>query len=143
MKTMVKIPILLFALLFSISLQAQDKKNIIKTSLVFPVAQIIEISYERVLDTEKSLQLSVLAGGDMEIGLIPEFRFYLSDDQIAPSGIFIAPFAMVSGSIGGGGIMVGIQRLFKSKITIDADLGPFVTGHGVAVWGGINMGLSF
>lgn len=143
MKTKPALAILFFWIFIIGNLNAQEKKNLLKTSLVLPVAGIIEISYERVIDTEKSLQLSLFVGGNMEIGLLPEFRFYLSDDQIAPSGIFIAPFAMLTGDFGGGGLMVGIQKLFKSKISLDADLGPFVTNHGVAVMGGINLGFAF
>jgi hypothetical protein len=136
----------LFFLVFCLlagSLNAQVKKNLIKTSLVFPLAEIFEFSYERVINADKSVQLSVFAGGSMDIGIMPEFRYYLSENQVAPNGVFIAPFAMLSSQFGGGGIMVGIQKLFKEKISLDASLGPFVTGDGVAVMGGLNLGFAF
>jgi len=124
-------------------LNAQVRENLIKTSLAFPLGEILEISYERVFSTETSAQISVFLGGGLEAAIMPEFRYYLSETKVAPNGVFVAPFVFAGAEIGGGGIMVGVQRLFKERISLDASLGPFVSGEGVAVMGGLNIGIAF
>lgn len=130
-------------LLFSSSLSAQIKKNVIKTSLVFPLGNVFELSYERVINADKSFQISGFVGGGIDAAIMPEFRLYLSEGREAPDGVFVAPFAMVATDIGGGGVMVGVQKLFKQKISLEACLGPFITTDGVAVMGGLNLGFAF
>ena len=127
---------------FSIILNAQ-KKNIIKTSLIFPLAESFDISYERILNDEMSLVIEGIIGS--EFGAIsPQFRYYLSEKNIAPTGAFVSPFGMIgSDGMTGGGVMVGYQRLFKEKLSLDAYIGPGIYVEAIAVWGGINLGFAF
>ena len=133
---------IVFLLLALGSVSAQVKKNLIKTSLVRPLGEVFEISYERVTNDDLSFQVSGFFGGDM-LGIMPELRYYLNENKIAPNGPFIAPFLFLGDRIGGGGVMVGIQQLFKDKISLEASLGPFITSDGVAVMGGLNLGFAF
>ncbi|MCB8999194.1 MAG: hypothetical protein H6540_03885 [Bacteroidales bacterium] len=143
MRKSILILILSLVTVFSQQIYAQEKKNLVKTSLVFPLAEVLEISYERILKNDKSLQLNSFIGGKSGFGLMPEFRFYLSENKHAPTGIFIAPYAIVAFETSGAGLMVGAQQLFKDKISIEASLGPMLTGDGVAAMGGINIGFAF
>jgi hypothetical protein len=135
--------IIVFILFNLVNLNAQVKSNLIKTSLVFPLGEIFEISYERVFNDDMGAQLSLFFGGEMELGVMPEFRYYLSETRLAPNGAYVAPFLLTSIDISGGGIMVGYQRLFKEKISLEASLGPFITTEGVTGMGGINIGFAF
>ncbi|HYW95213.1 MAG TPA: hypothetical protein VE870_06485 [Bacteroidales bacterium] len=138
--------ILFMALLMALSVlsarqaKAQGKKNQIKTSLVMPLASVFELSYERMLNTEMSLQLGVGIGSMNYVN--PQFRYFLSENLEAPSGAFISPYFLIGDEISGGGLTVGYQRLFKQKISLEAYLGPLIAGN-VTVWGGINVGLAF
>ncbi len=131
-----------FLILLTGVIQAQERKNLVKTSLFFPLLETFTLSFERVLNEEMSLQATVFAGDISDFAVMPEFRYYLSENRIAPSGTFVAPYLFI-GEEAGGGIMVGVQRLFKSKISLDAFLGPMVRGDGVAAMGGINLGIAF
>lgn len=136
--------ILPFLLVFILSFSANgQKKNLVKTSLIFPLGEIFDLSYERVLNEEMSLVLEGIVGGDFA-GVSPQFRYYLSEKNIAPSGGFIAPFiryqnysfksqdlettddAYAKGSLSaiGGGLLIGYQRLFKETISLSAFIGP-------------------
>ena len=83
----------------------------------------------------------------MTIGKIgsfrPSFRYYLSESP-APNGSFIAPTLHYREDADfGGGIMVGHQRLFKEKISLEVFVGPEFFSSGVNIWGGINLGIAF
>ncbi len=132
---------IVFLLLALGNVSAQVKKNLIKTSLVLPLAEVFAISYERVSNDDLSFQVSGFVG-DL-FGIMPELRYYLNENKIAPNGAFVAPFLFLGDGLGGGGVMVGIQRLFKDKISLEASLGPFITGEGVAAMGGLNLGFAF
>ncbi len=121
-------------------LHAQEKFNQLKTSLVVPLGKVFEISYERMLNSEMSLQLGVGIGSMNYVN--PQFRYYLSENQIAPSGAFISPFAFIGDEMTGGGLSIGYQHLYKQKISLEAYAGPLV-GERVTFWGGINVGLAF
>jgi hypothetical protein len=120
---------------------AQIKKNLLKTSLIFPMAGGFSFSYERLINHEMSLQLTTAIGGDSFL-LVPEFRYYLTETKIAPSGTFVGPM-IVLGNEAGAGLMVGVQRLFKQKISLEAYLGPLAGTDGVGAFGNINIGFAF
>lgn len=120
---------------------AQDKKNLLKTSLVFPFTDNLQISYERLLGESSSLQLEITLGELLSIR--PEYRFYMSDNKIAPNGAFVAPYLHYIEESAGGGLLVGYQRLFKSKISLEAFAGPGISTEGVAGWAGVNIGFAF
>lgn len=121
--------------------------NVIKVSLLSPFVKSGSFFYERALNDEMSLVggfffTAWTPGEDVTLngyGLTLEFRYYLSESA-APSGAFIAPFGRfqkfsitegisVDQSEGnlsstGGGLLVGIQRLFKDRITLEGFIGP-------------------
>ncbi len=121
-------------------LNAQEKRNQIKTSLVMPLARVFDLSYERMLNEELSIQLGVGIGDFVYFN--PQFRYYLSENHIAPTGVFVSPYALISEDPVGGGVLIGYQRLYKGKVSLEAYLGPLVADQ-VTVWGGINIGFAF
>ncbi len=125
----------------SVNISAQEKRNQIKTSLIFPLAEMIQFSYEGLINDEMSLNFEITLGEI--VSLRPSFRFYMSEDKIAPNGTFIGPSLHFLDQDFGGCLMIGHQKLFKSKISLEAFGGPGVYGEGVSFWGGLNMGLAF
>jgi Protein of unknown function (DUF3575) len=135
--------LVVFLLLGTFITNAQ-KSNVIKTSLTSPFLKTWVLAYERVLNDDMSAQLGFYyTGSDLFDGsfsgfaITPEFRYYLSEEKVAPNGAFIAPFfryqsftvtdaADAEGTLNivGGGILIGIQRVFKDKITLSAFAGP-------------------
>lgn len=141
----------LFALIAStFTLMAQVKNNLLKTSLTAPLIRTYTLAYERMLNDEMSLQLGFGYFGGWKLGdskidgfnLTPEFRYFLSEKKVAPSGGFVAPFlrygstGIESGEEGtedyakagmttiGGGVLIGVQRLFKETVSLEAFIGP-------------------
>jgi hypothetical protein len=147
MKIFRKISLLLAAIiLFSVNSFAQPD-NVIKVNLLSPFVKSGSFFYERALNDEMSLVGGFFftawsPGEDVTLGGFGgtlEFRYYLSESA-APSGAFIAPFGRfqkfsITEGIGvdeseanmtstGGGLLVGIQRLFKERITLEGFIGP-------------------
>ena len=133
--------LLLFLTVLSVNISAQEKRNQIKTSLIFPLAEMIQFSYERLINDEMSLNFEATLGEI--VSLRPSFRFYMSEDKIAPNGTFIGPSLHFLDQNFGGCLMIGHQKLFKSKISLEAFGGPGVYSEGVSFWGGINVGIVF
>jgi hypothetical protein len=125
--------------------QAQEKSNVVKTSLVSPFLNTYVLAYERALNEDMGLQMGFYYSGASTLGvnfsgfaLTPEFRYYLSDEKTAPNGAFIAPYlryqnftldedtgtssATFTGF--GGGLLLGVQRVFKETISLSAFIGP-------------------
>jgi hypothetical protein len=136
-----------------------EKKNIIKVNLISPILSSFSMGYERVITPNQSFQVSFFLQDQRfnfssqdelkGFGIVPEYRFYLSERKEAPGGIFIAPFlsyrnykanyesysfdpntGMSSNTPRtakyeniGLGFTVGAQWIFKKKVSID-------------VWGG-------
>jgi hypothetical protein len=121
---------------------ATTKKNIIKTSMIFPFGKIFNISYERMVGKDISLAFELLVG-EGNVAFSPQLRYYLSENMNAPSGTFISPVIIFGSELAGAGLTIGRQRVFKDKISIDAYLGPAYYTEGMAVWGGINVGIAF
>ncbi len=136
------IPILFVLLLVTSGMQlhAQEKNNQIKTSLVMPLGRVFQLSYERMLNSDMSLEMAIGIGTVFYVN--PQFRYYLSETQQAPTGVFISPYALVGDEMAGGGLTVGYQRLFKQKVSLEAFLGPLIA-EDISVWGGINVGIAF
>ena len=134
------------ALFITISAGAQDvKQNVIKVNLMSPLVRTGSFFYERALNEDMSLQMgffySGASVGDTKFrgfGITPEFRYYLSESKVAPAGIYIAPYLRYQsfdlsseGEVGtatysatGGGLLLGVQRLLKNVVTIEAFAGP-------------------
>ncbi len=125
--------------------QAQLKSNVIKTSLVSPFMNTYVLAYERALNEDMGVQLGfyytgadVLNANFSGFSLTPEFRYYLSEEKSAPNGAFIAPYLRYqsftideqSGTASatlngiGGGLLIGVQRIFKETISLSAFIGP-------------------
>ncbi|NJL14704.1 MAG: DUF3575 domain-containing protein [Microscillaceae bacterium] len=77
------------------------KKNLIKINLMSPVLSSLSMSYERVLNTNTSFQMSFFVQDQRfsfsdetlkGFGFTPEVRIYLSERKQAPGGFFVAPF---------------------------------------------------
>ncbi len=132
-------------------IQAQEKQNLLKTSLTSVFFKTYVLAYERVLNQDMSVQLGGFymgwSVGDAKLdgfAITPEYRYYLSESKNAPSGGFIAPFIRYQnysfksqdleptdpsygeGSLSaiGGGLLIGYQRLFKETISLSAFIGP-------------------
>jgi hypothetical protein len=142
MKLITKLAIILLISVIPLNILAQEKKNLIKTSLVFPLGKIFDVSYERALNHEMSILLEAAIGESFFIS--PQFRYYLLEGRAAPDGSYISPFAIIGELVDtGAGILVGHQKVFKNTISLEANIGPMVTTDGVTVWGGINLGFAF
>jgi len=142
-------------ILFSVSSFAQPR-NVIKANLLSPFIKSGSFFYERALNEDMSLvggffftawnpdESTSLKG----FGLTFEYRYYLSEERIAPSGAFLAPFVRyqkftVSDEIDegtitgfGGGLLVGYQRIFKERISLEAFVGPAYYGANAEVTSG-------
>lgn len=138
--------LLLGVISFSIGVtHAQLKSNVIKTSMVSPFLNTYVLAYERALNEDMGVQLGfyytgadVLEANFSGFSITPEFRYYLSEEKTAPNGAFIAPYlryqsftideesgtdsATLNGI--GGGLVIGVQRVFKETITLSAFIGP-------------------
>lgn len=117
-------------------------RNLIKTSLVWVIAEQLNISYERMVSSEISIVLEVAVGGQGYV-VSPQMRYYLSEDLIAPSGTFISPTLIIGNMVSGVGLTVGRQMVFKDKIGLEAYIGPAYYTEGVSIWGGLNVGIAF
>ncbi len=139
--------ILLLGIIFLVwgASHAQLKSNVIKTSLVSPFLNTYVLAYERTLNEDMGVQLGfyytgadVLNANFSGFSVTPEFRYYLSEEKTAPNGPFIAPYLRYqsftidepSGTSSatlnniGGGLLIGVQRIFKETISLSAFIGP-------------------
>ena len=98
-----------------------------KLNLLSPIGLTFGAAYENVTSTETSVQVSFLVS-EFGFAVTPEFRYYLSEKSYAPTGFYVAPFLQYSeyddGSELGAGLVIGGQRLFKEKISVDWYFGP-------------------
>lgn len=174
---------LLFAAIIVLSTNSfAQPDNVIKVSLLSPFVKTGSFFYERAINDDMSL-----VGGffftawnpddDVELrgfGLTFEYRYYLSEATSAPSGAFLAPFVRFQNfnitenydsdfseaemTSMGGGLLIGYQKLFKERITLEAFIGPAyysskLTGDedvdtieqfdGFTVRGGVTVGIAF
>lgn len=182
MKIIRKIALLLVAVVVLSANSSAQPDNVIKVSLLSPFVKSGSFFYERAINDEMSLvggffftawnpdDYIELSG----FGLTLEYRYYLTETTVAPSGAFIAPFtrfqnfsitdnegtdvAKADLSSMGGGLLIGYQRLFKDRITLEVFIGPAyysskLTGDesvetigqfdGFTVRGGVTVGLAF
>jgi len=143
--------ILVFTLLMAafVSAFAQgERTNVVKINLFSPIVSTVSVFYEKALSDQNSFQINFFyTGASIEdtqfrgFGLTPEYRFYLSENKVAPAGFYLGPFlryqnfnlsandgsqddAEATLSTFGGGVLVGGQWLFKDKIALDLFIGP-------------------
>ncbi len=144
MKKIVLLPF--FVCMMSSGIIYAQKSNIVKTSLTSPFLRTFVLAYERAVNENIGTQLGFYYTGASTFdtrfsgfAITPEFRYYLSEEKQAPNGAFIAPFfryqnfsledesetpASATFTGIGGGIVVGIQRIFKETISLSAFIGP-------------------
>jgi hypothetical protein len=122
--------------------------NAIKINILSPVARTINLSYEKAIKENGSLQLGFYytgaKSGDVKLsgfGITPEYRIYLGE-KAAPDGFYVAPFLRYNNykltyespdnspdeeatlTQFGGGVVVGRQWVFKERVTFDLFIGP-------------------
>lgn len=133
-----------------------QKENVIKINILSPIVKTFNVQYERKLNATSSVQLGFFYTGYSVsettfsgIGITPEYRFYLSEDE-ALQGVYIAPFlryqdfslteststSKATQTTFGGGVILGKQWLFKEKIALDIFIGPSYASGGVKVTSG-------
>jgi hypothetical protein len=133
-------------MMIAVASQAQyAPKNAVKINPLSLFVTTGNISYERAVSQNKSIQLgayySGIGLGDFKYqgyGITPEFRVYFGAKSTALNGVYVAPFARYQNfsisdketkdkatfeSIGGGAIM-GWQKSWQSGFTLDIFAGP-------------------
>ena len=126
--------ILFFAVFLTLVISGQDtdpgtQKYTLKTGVFAPAFGIISLALEKPVSENSSLQGQMLVlYEDFGIGFFLDYRFYLSSTA-APDGIFVSLFQGFSVSddfIAGTGLVIGKQKIFKEKFSIEAFIGPVV-----------------
>ncbi|RSK37378.1 DUF3575 domain-containing protein [Hymenobacter metallilatus] len=154
--------------------RVQAQSNVLKLDIFQPIVNTAALSYEHKLTESSSFQLGISLtanyredgydfGSSYEgrktsgFGIIPEYRFYLSEKHPAMEGFYVAPFlryqhlnqsgqyssydpitntvtyrnADASLNAFGGGVVVGRHWIFKQRFSLDALLGPSYMVSGV------------
>ena len=143
MKKIITLSCLVFSAFFA---QAQTTpKNALKVNPVSALIKTGNVSYERAITRNQSVQLgafySGIGIGDFKydgFGLTPEYRFYFGQEGKVLGGGYVAPFARYQQfSIGnknsdakakfetiGGGAVLGWAKSFSSGFVLDVFAGP-------------------
>lgn len=143
---MKKIFAAVFLLVAACSLNAQDvKQNAIKLNPLSLFAATGNVSYERAISANKSIQLGTYYSGvsinDLKYsgyGITPEMRFYFAGAKQALNGVYAAPFLRyqsfnlknkdtqdkTSFNSFGGGATIGWQKMWASGFVLDIFAGP-------------------
>ncbi len=144
--------LLLAAVLLLAANPVSAQTNALKVNLISPLFKTGSFFYEHQLNDASSLQLGGLFTywgiGDTKISgfaITPEYRRYLSDNQPAMAGFYVAPFvryqqlglsvtdtqddgtavtAKATLNTLGGGVVVGHQWVFQKRVTLDTFFGP-------------------
>jgi hypothetical protein len=114
------------------SLMAQT--TLLKWNYLSPIVNTLNLAVETTHSEESSTQIRVFYlgyDGVRGFGINPEFRYYLSESP-APNGTFVAPYVRYMRfsdgpdivNIGEVGFVLGRQRVYKEKISLEAYLGP-------------------
>jgi hypothetical protein len=151
MKNIVASALVANALLLG-STAASAQNHALKVNLLSPLFKTGSFFYEHKLNDASSLQLGGLVTywglGDTKISgfaITPEYRRYLSNDQQALEGFYVAPFVRYQ-NLGlslqtstddgtaatakatlhtlGGGVVVGHQWVYRKRVTLDTFFGP-------------------
>jgi hypothetical protein len=144
---MKKITVILAFIAFSFSASAQDvmPKNAIKINPLSLFALTGNVSYERAISHNKSVQIGAFYSGlnfsgfkYAGTGITPEMRFYFAGKKEALNGVYAAPFLRyqkfniedkedfnkTSYTSVGGGATIGWQKVWNSGFTFDIFAGP-------------------
>ncbi|WP_081910710.1 DUF3575 domain-containing protein [Hymenobacter sp. APR13] len=154
--------------------QAQAQTNVVKIDIIQPIVNTAALSFEHKLSETSSFQLGVSVTANYRedggfnyysegrktsgFGIMPEYRFYLSEKHPAMEGFYVAPFLRfqhlsqkgdyelydpITGGYSrrkvdatlnafGGGVVVGRHWIFKQRFSLDAQLGPSYMVSGVS-----------
>jgi hypothetical protein len=134
-----------FMIVAIVSQAQMGPKNAVKINPLSLLVTTGNVSYERAVSNNKSVQLgayySGIGLGDFKYegyGITPEFRFYFGSRGTALNGGYIAPFARYQNfsiadkatkdkatfeTIGGGAVM-GWQKSWQGGFTLDVFAGP-------------------
>jgi hypothetical protein len=145
MKNLVVLALFL-AVVGGVKAQDAGRSNAIKLNPLSLVLATGNISYERAIASNKSLQLGAfyssfgLAGLKYTgYGITPEFRLYFAGQKEALNGVYVAPFARyqsfslvekeyvdnkTSFTTIGGGATIGWQKMWGSGFVLDLFAGP-------------------
>ncbi|MFN4007436.1 MAG: DUF3575 domain-containing protein [Chitinophagaceae bacterium] len=135
---------------------SKEKPNIVKVNLFSAIVRTGNVSYERKIGANTSVQLGAFYTGFKAdgtvlrgFGITPEFRYYASNSG-AMQGFYLAPFAryqnfqlkdgLNKGTLNtfGGGLVIGNQWVYSKGITLDAFIGPSYNSGNVKVSDGTN-----
>lgn len=137
--------ILLALLLSTVCFAQTSPKNALKFNPLSLLALTGNVSYERALSNNLSVQLGGFYSGagldDISyqgFGLVPEIRFYMAGQQRLLNGLYLAPFgryqnlSVTNKSIGnkaavttlGGGVVAGYQKHWESGFLLTVFAGP-------------------
>lgn len=165
---------------------AQAQNNVVKVDILRPVTNTGAFSFEHKLSESSSFQLTLSftanykdnGGRDFGgmwyynerrtsgFGIMPAYRFYLSEKHPALEGFYVMPFVRYqylsqtadeyyagrgSNPAGrydatlnafGGGMLVGRHWIFKRRFSLDANLGPEYMGTSVSAknWPDVKQG---
>jgi hypothetical protein len=133
------------AAVFGVRAQDHGYQNAVKLNPLSLILATGNVSYERAISENKSVQLGMFYTGvklsDLKysgFGFTPEIRFYVAGHKEALNGVYVAPFLRYQNfsikdtetddkisfsSIGGGGLL-GWEKTWGSGFVLDIFLGP-------------------
>lgn len=137
--------LVLFAASFAVKAQDNVRNNAIKLNPLSLAFLTGNVSYERAVSENSSVQLGVFYSGlnfsgikYAGFGVTPEYRFYFAGAKQALNGVYAAPFARFqnfsitdketndksSFTTIGGGATIGWQKMWDSGFVLDIFAGP-------------------
>lgn len=129
----------------AVNAQSDVRNNAIKLNPLSLAFLTGNVSYERAVSANQSVQLGVFYSGFSlsglqysGLGITPEYRFYIAGKKEALNGVYVAPFARYQNfslkdkesddkatySSVGGGAIIGWQKMWSSGFTLDLFAGP-------------------
>ena len=141
----VSLMLALFAASFAVKAQDNTRSNAIKLNPLSLAFLTGNVSYERAVGSNSSIQLGVfysgLSFGDTKysgLGITPEYRFYFAGAKQALNGVYAAPFVRYqnfkisdkastnesSFTTIGGGATIGWEKMWDSGFVLDIFAGP-------------------
>lgn len=135
----------LVATTVAVNAQSSVRNNAIKLNPLSLALLTGNVSYERAISANQSIQVGVFYSGltisDLKysgLGITPEYRFYFAGKKEALNGVYVAPYARYQSftfkdkvsedqanlSSFGGGAIIGWQKMWPSGFTLDLFAGP-------------------
>ena len=158
----IKILFLLFAVLlgFLATTKSFAQENNIKLNMLSPLIRVFNVSYERKVADDASLQVgiglldnnSIFSDTQIKgVSITPEYRFYLSESHESLDGFYVAPFLryqnytatdddIINGELKltryGLGVIAGYQWIFKERVSLDVFGGTSYNNNDISTSGG-------